>query len=139
MDRVISDYFYSLKQNASWLEPYKPANGSDFSGLRRFVEDNKDRLNNIGTQAGPFVFFGGGAVRGLGGSWAGPLGVGGSWGAGRGAMRGGECGGWDGGLAPGRCWRRCVWEGGVLGGGGACPEGLGSAQWGWASAPSSCA
>ncbi|KAL4447484.1 hypothetical protein ABPG75_004703 [Micractinium tetrahymenae] len=50
VDRVISDYFYSLKQNASWLNPYKPANSSDFSGLRRFVEDNRDKLNNINTQ-----------------------------------------------------------------------------------------
>lgn len=29
---------------------YKPANDTDFSGLERFVLENKETLNNIGTQ-----------------------------------------------------------------------------------------
>ncbi|KAL4423728.1 hypothetical protein ABPG75_001029 [Micractinium tetrahymenae] len=50
VDRVISDYFYSLKVGAPWLANYKPANASDFSGLEQFVLENRDTLNNIGTQ-----------------------------------------------------------------------------------------
>lgn len=32
------------------MADYKPANATDFSGLERFVLENRETLNNIGTQ-----------------------------------------------------------------------------------------
>ncbi|KAL4447440.1 hypothetical protein ABPG75_004659 [Micractinium tetrahymenae] len=57
VDRTVSSYFHAVQQKAPGIQAYRPANASDFSGLRRFVEDDPHRLSNVATQAGP----GGGA------------------------------------------------------------------------------
>jgi hypothetical protein len=49
VERVISAYYYSLRVNAPFLEGYRPANDTDFSGLLRFVADNPARGNNLMT------------------------------------------------------------------------------------------
>jgi hypothetical protein len=49
VERVISGYYYSLKMGAPFLEGYRPANDTDFSGLLRFVADNPIDSNNLMT------------------------------------------------------------------------------------------
>lgn len=40
-------YYYAVRAGADWMEAYKPANQSDFSGLLRLVESNGINANNL--------------------------------------------------------------------------------------------
>jgi hypothetical protein len=47
VDRVLSAYFYSLRQGAPFVKGYEPKNESDFSGLLRFVADDPADASNL--------------------------------------------------------------------------------------------
>jgi len=48
--RQLTEYFSGIRDRAPWLEPYRPQGEGDFSGLLRYLQENKEGLNNLATQ-----------------------------------------------------------------------------------------